>query len=73
MRALVMEGSFMRIFLRGEIFELRYKEIGILLEGFVKQEDSTDIITAPAGLTLKTPLPSPEGLCISSHSLQLPL
>ncbi|KAG0575636.1 hypothetical protein KC19_5G019200 [Ceratodon purpureus] len=60
MRALVMEGSFMRIFLRGEIFELRYKEIGILLEGFVKQEDSTDIITAPAGLTLKTPLPSPE-------------
>jgi hypothetical protein len=63
MRALVMEGSSMRIFLRGEIFELRYKEIGMLLEGFIRQENSTEIITAPAALALKTPLPSPDGQC----------
>lgn len=61
MRALVMEGSSMRIFLRGEVFELRHKKIGMLLEGFVRQENSTEIITAPAGLMLKTPLPSPAG------------
>lgn len=60
MRALVMEGSSMRIFLRGEIFELRYKEIGMLLEGFIRQENSTEIITAPAAIALKTPLPSPD-------------
>lgn len=61
MRALVMEGSSMRIFLRGEVFELRHREIGVLLEGFVRQDKSTEIITAPAGLMLKTPLPSPAG------------
>ena len=61
MRALVMEGSSMRIFLRGEIFELRYKEMGMLLEGFVRQENSTEIITVPAGLTSKTSVPSPDG------------
>jgi len=61
MRALVMEGSSMRIFLRGEVFELRQKEIGVLLEGFVRQENSTEIVTAPAGLILKTPFPSPAG------------
>ncbi|KAG0600449.1 hypothetical protein M758_11G035100 [Ceratodon purpureus] len=60
-RALVAECSSMRIFLRGEVFELRHREMGVLLEGFVRQESSTEIITAPAGLILKTPLPSPAG------------
>lgn len=60
-RALVMEGSSMRIFLRGEVFELRHKEMGLLLEGFVRQENSTELITAPAGLTAKILLPSPTG------------
>lgn len=58
-----MDGSSMRIFLRGEVFELRQKEIGVLLEGFVRQDNSTEMITAPAGLILKTPLPSPAGQC----------
>ncbi|XP_024361415.1 sodium/hydrogen exchanger 8 isoform X2 [Physcomitrium patens] len=70
-RALVMEGSSMRIFLRGEVFELRHKEMGLLLEGFVRQENSTELITAPAGLTAKILLPSPTGSW-SNISLQQP-
>lgn len=62
-RALVAECSSMRIFLRGEVFELRHREMGVLLEGFVRQENSTEIITAPAGLILRTPLLSPAGQC----------
>jgi hypothetical protein len=62
-RALVAESSSMRIFLRGEVFELRHREMGVLLEGFVRQENSTEIVTAPAGLILKTPLLSPAGQC----------
>jgi hypothetical protein len=61
MRALVMEGSNMRTFLRGEVFKLENREAGLLLEGFVKQEGSTEILAAPVGLVLKTPLPSPAG------------
>lgn len=57
-RALMMEGSSMRIFLRGEVFELQPKKIGVLLDGFVRPESSFAIITAPAGLMRKVPLPS---------------
>lgn len=62
-RALMMEGSSMRIFLRGEVFELQPKKIGVLLDGFVRPESSFAIITAPAGLMRKVPLPSSGGKC----------
>ncbi|CAM6099086.1 unnamed protein product [Calypogeia fissa] len=49
-RALMIEGSNMRTYIRGEVIEVEYGKIGILLEGFVKQEDKNDVISAPAGL-----------------------
>jgi len=64
-RALVTECSSMRIFLRGEVFELWQRGMAVLLEGFVRQEHNTEIITAPAGLVLKTPLLSPAGQSVS--------
>lgn len=51
MRSIIMEGSTMRTFLRGEVFELAPHEVGILLEGFAKKEGSNEILAAPAGLT----------------------
>lgn len=40
----------MRTYIRGEVIEVEVSKIGILLEGFVKQEGKDDVIGAPAGL-----------------------
>eukprot|EP00249_Psilotum_nudum_P020794 c27850_g1_i1 orf=499-4035(-) len=50
LRMIMLEGSTMRIFLWGEVIDFRPGEIGILLEGFLKQEGKEEIITAPAAL-----------------------
>ncbi|KAL2611522.1 hypothetical protein R1flu_023214 [Riccia fluitans] len=50
LRTLVAEASSMRTYIRGETVELEVGKIGILLEGFLKQEGKDDVIGAPAGL-----------------------
>lgn len=50
LRALVMERSIMRTYLRGEIIDILSGEVGFLLEGFLKQEDKDEIIVAPCAL-----------------------
>ncbi len=50
LRILLVEGSKMCTFLQGEVFELQHSEVGVLLEGFVKQEGSSEILAAPVGL-----------------------
>ncbi|CAN6549729.1 unnamed protein product [Malus baccata var. baccata] len=51
LRALVAERSVMTIYLRDESFEIPYRSIGFLLEGFVKiQGVQEELITSPAPL-----------------------
>ncbi|KAB2604592.1 sodium/hydrogen exchanger 8 [Pyrus ussuriensis x Pyrus communis] len=51
LRILVAERSVMTIYLRGESFEIPYRSIGFLLEGFVKiQGVQEELITSPAPL-----------------------
>ncbi|KAG6544478.1 hypothetical protein Mapa_014116 [Marchantia paleacea] len=55
LRALLSESSNLCTYIRGETFELEIGKIGILLEGFLKQEGKEDeVIGAPAGLITKT-------------------
>ncbi|GLJ39011.1 hypothetical protein SUGI_0795200 [Cryptomeria japonica] len=50
LRVLVLERSTMRIYLRGEMFEIPPYDVAIVLEGFVKQEGKNEFATAPAVL-----------------------
>ncbi|KAL6001019.1 Son of sevenless 1 [Asimina triloba] len=51
LRVLVTERSTMKIYIRGEIIEIRPHTIGFVLEGFVKTQDAQDnLITSPAAL-----------------------
>lgn len=50
MRALVLERSMMRTYLRGEMIEILPCNVGILLEGFVKQESRDESIASPSAL-----------------------
>ncbi|XP_058108443.1 sodium/hydrogen exchanger 8-like isoform X1 [Magnolia sinica] len=51
LRALVVERSTMKIYIRGEIIEIRPHVVGFILEGFVKTQDSQEnLITSPAAL-----------------------
>ncbi|XP_008220964.1 PREDICTED: sodium/hydrogen exchanger 8 isoform X1 [Prunus mume] len=51
LRALVAEGSMMTIYISGESFEIPYRSIGFLLEGFVKTQGvQEELITSPAPL-----------------------
>lgn len=51
LRALVAERSMMTIYIRGESFEIPYRSIGFLLEGFVKTQGvQEELITSPAPL-----------------------
>lgn len=51
LRVFVMEGSTIRTYLWGEVIDILQGEIGILLEGFLKEEGKNEIIAAPSGLT----------------------
>ncbi|KAM1102119.1 hypothetical protein ACFX13_011060 [Malus domestica] len=51
LRTLVAERSVMPIYIRGESFEIPYRSIGFLLEGFVKTQGvQEELITSPAPL-----------------------
>ncbi|CAN6727945.1 unnamed protein product [Malus baccata var. baccata] len=51
LRTLVAERSVMLIYIRGESFEIPYRSIGFLLEGFVKTQGvQEELITSPAPL-----------------------
>ncbi|XP_078441109.1 sodium proton exchanger, putative (NHX7) (SOS1) isoform X3 [Wolffia australiana] len=51
LRVLIAEKSTMKIYIRGEVMELRHNSVCILLEGFVKAQGShLDLIGAPAVL-----------------------
>lgn len=51
LRALVAERSSMNIYLRGETIVVQSNSIGLLLEGFVRNEDAMqEFITSPAAL-----------------------
>lgn len=51
LRVLVMDGSTMRTYLWGEVIDILQGQVGILLEGFLKQVGKNEIIAAPAALT----------------------
>ncbi|KAJ7546491.1 hypothetical protein O6H91_08G041700 [Diphasiastrum complanatum] len=77
LRALIMEGSTMLSFIRGEVLELHVGEVGILLEGFLKHEGKDEIIAAPAGLVFSgseshhAPDGKDEGLSCSGTCFQV--
>ncbi|KAJ7954466.1 Sodium/hydrogen exchanger 7 [Quillaja saponaria] len=48
LRALVAERSTMAIHIRGEIIDIPHRSIGFLLEGYVRSQDSQELITSPA-------------------------
>lgn len=51
LRALVVEGSSMKVYLSGETIEVLSNCIGLLLEGFVRNEDAQQVfIKSPAAL-----------------------
>ncbi|XP_042481679.1 sodium/hydrogen exchanger 8-like isoform X2 [Macadamia integrifolia] len=50
LRALVAERSVMSIYIRGETVEVPNHSIGLLLEGFIKNQDVQELITSPAAL-----------------------
>eukprot|EP00252_Welwitschia_mirabilis_P008895 TRINITY_DN21146_c0_g1_i2.p1 TRINITY_DN21146_c0_g1~~TRINITY_DN21146_c0_g1_i2.p1 ORF type:complete len:1146 (+),score=210.80 TRINITY_DN21146_c0_g1_i2:272-3709(+) len=62
MRALVLEHSTMRCYLRGETIEILPKEIAILLEGYVRQEGSNEQTVSPAGLLYMQPEHRPSNI-----------
>ncbi|KAI5075495.1 hypothetical protein GOP47_0009571 [Adiantum capillus-veneris] len=51
LRVLTMERSIMRIYLKGEVIGIIPGEVGFLLEGFLKQEGTEEILVAPCALT----------------------
>lgn len=62
LRALVAERSSMKIFIRGEVIEMKPNIIGLLLDGFVKSDYAQqEFIKSPAAL-----LPSHSNLSIVS-------
>ena len=51
LRALVAERSTTAIYIRGEVVEIPFHSIGILLEGYVKTQDvHEELIASPAPL-----------------------
>ncbi|XP_024527441.1 sodium/hydrogen exchanger 8 [Selaginella moellendorffii] len=46
----IVQNSSMISFIRGEIIEVPVCEIGLLIEGFIKQDGENEIIGAPAGI-----------------------
>ena len=50
LRALAMNRSIMRIYLQGEIIDILPAQVGLLLEGFLKQEGREEILIAPCVL-----------------------
>lgn len=51
LRALVAERSTMKLYLRGEVIEIRPNCVGFLLEGYIKAQDpQQELITSPAAL-----------------------
>ncbi|KAJ4974131.1 hypothetical protein NE237_007305 [Protea cynaroides] len=50
LRALVAERSIMNTYIRGETVEVPNHSIGLLLEGFIKNQDVQELITSPAAL-----------------------
>ncbi|KAJ4960786.1 hypothetical protein NE237_020696 [Protea cynaroides] len=50
LRALVAEKSMMNIYVSGETVEVPNHSIGLLLEGFIKNQDVQELITSPAAL-----------------------
>eukprot|EP01018_Ginkgo_biloba_P028675 Gb_12290 [translate_table: standard] len=50
LRVLVLERSTMHTFLTGEVIEILPYDVGIILEGFVKQESKEESLAAPAAL-----------------------
>ena len=47
LRALSMDRSIMRIYLQGEVIDILPAQVGLLLEGFLKQEGRDEILIAP--------------------------
>ncbi|BBN12428.1 Na+:H+ antiporter [Marchantia polymorpha subsp. ruderalis] len=73
LRALIAEGSNLCTYIRGETIELEIGRIGILLEGFIKQEGKDDVIGAPAGLLTKTEvIPTSKGFSGSRTASIIP-
>ena len=50
LRALSMDRSIMRIYLQGEVIDILPAQVGLLLEGFLKQEGRDEILIAPCVL-----------------------
>lgn len=50
LRALVAERSMLNIHIKGEVIEIPPNYVGILLEGFLAQEEAKSLITPPAVL-----------------------
>lgn len=66
-RALMVEGSRMRTYIRGEVIEVEVSKTGILLEGFVKQEGKNEVIGAPAGLLCQVSERTHRGIFSTTH------
>ena len=47
LRALSMDRSIMRIYLQGEVIDILPAQVGLLLEGYLKQEGRDEILVAP--------------------------
>lgn len=50
LRALVVERSILNMHIKGEVIEIPANHVGILLEGFLTQEEVKSLITPPAVL-----------------------
>ena len=47
LRALSMDRSIMRIYLQGEVIDILPAQVGLLLEGYLKQGGRDEILVAP--------------------------
>ncbi|KAG0469711.1 hypothetical protein HPP92_016411 [Vanilla planifolia] len=70
LRSLIAERSTMNIYIRGEPIEIRSNSVGLLLEGYIRNEDvNQELIASPAALFPSHLNPSTVGLGSSGPSL----